>query len=319
MPVYNGRQFIEQALDSLLAQTFTNYELLISDNASSDDTEHICAEYRKRDPRIKYFRHLFNQGASANFNFVAQKALGEYFMWAGHDDFWELDFIAQCVTALDDNPGVVLCSSDVQFIDSGGNAISGDGLSVIGFQYNKLDTFGMTVQERVKELTAKLNWYTVYGVVRSAALRKTRLFTEHFGADVILLMELLLQGQTFILPERLFNYRLIPKSFRQAIEAKTPDAIPDVAKRPYTRLVKSLSNVIADSKFDQPLKNIMIEDLINNAGYNTVLWRDCILRENSRWAHLYIRCNPYFKQLFSHIVGAYVRRSLRKQLHDNPY
>lgn len=93
MPVYNGENFIREALDSLLAQTFTVFELIISDNASTDSTSLICREYANKDKRIKYIRQTENRGAQFNFWFVCQKACGDYFMWAAADDTWDKDFI----------------------------------------------------------------------------------------------------------------------------------------------------------------------------------------------------------------------------------
>ncbi|MCT7961885.1 glycosyltransferase [Laspinema sp. D1] len=93
MPVYNGVNFINKALDSLLDQTFTNFELIISDNASTDETETICGEYAKRDNRIRYIRQPENQGALANFQFVLNEAVGDYFMWAAADDVWDKKWI----------------------------------------------------------------------------------------------------------------------------------------------------------------------------------------------------------------------------------
>ena len=94
MPVYNGEKFIDDALDSLLEQTFTNFELILSDNASTDATESICRNYAKRDSRIKYFRQEKNIGALRNFQFVLDEAVGEYFMWAACDDKWHGSWIA---------------------------------------------------------------------------------------------------------------------------------------------------------------------------------------------------------------------------------
>lgn len=88
MPVYNGAKYIRNALDSLLAQTYADFELIISDNASTDDTEAICLEYTARDARIRYSRQASNIGSSSNFRFVLEQARGRYFMWAAADDFW---------------------------------------------------------------------------------------------------------------------------------------------------------------------------------------------------------------------------------------
>ncbi len=89
MPVYNGEKYIREALDSLLAQTFVNFELIISDNASTDATEKICQMYAAKDPRIRFARQPENRGALANFKFVLDEARGEYFMWAAADDIWD--------------------------------------------------------------------------------------------------------------------------------------------------------------------------------------------------------------------------------------
>lgn len=94
MPVYNGEPFIREALDSLLAQTFTDFELIISDNASTDGTEAICRDYAAKDKRIRYVRQAENRGAAANFQFVLDEAVGEYFMWAAADDVWDRQWIA---------------------------------------------------------------------------------------------------------------------------------------------------------------------------------------------------------------------------------
>jgi len=93
MPVYNGEPFIRKALDSLLAQTFTDIELIISDNGSTDGTEAICREYAACDARIRYVRQPENRGMSFNFLFVLDEARGEYFMWAAADDVWDVKYI----------------------------------------------------------------------------------------------------------------------------------------------------------------------------------------------------------------------------------
>jgi len=112
MPVYNGEPYIREALDSLLAQTFTDFELIISDNASTDNTESICREYAAKDPRIRYIRQPENRGAIANFKFVLDQARGEYFMWAAHDDRWDSMFIELTSHTLDNDLNVGLAFSD---------------------------------------------------------------------------------------------------------------------------------------------------------------------------------------------------------------
>lgn len=101
MPVYNGERFIREALDSLLAQTFKDFELIISDNASTDATESICRNYAEQDSRIRYIRQQENIGALPNFQFVLNEASGEYFMWAACDDKWDRDWIKSLRSALE--------------------------------------------------------------------------------------------------------------------------------------------------------------------------------------------------------------------------
>lgn len=93
MPVYNGEKFIREAIDSLLVQTFADFELIISDNASTDATEKICLNYAATDKRIHYIRQKQNIGAGKNFLFVLQQGIGEYFMWAACDDIWDRDYL----------------------------------------------------------------------------------------------------------------------------------------------------------------------------------------------------------------------------------
>src|SRR6266508_180906 len=89
MPVFNGQRFIRQALDSLLSMDYPNFELIISDNASTDGTAEICQDYAARDRRIRFYRNAKNEGAFGNFARVLALARGNYFMWAAHDDIWE--------------------------------------------------------------------------------------------------------------------------------------------------------------------------------------------------------------------------------------
>jgi glycosyltransferase involved in cell wall biosynthesis len=115
LPVYNGEPFIREALDSLLAQTFANFELIISDNASTDRTEEICREYAGRDARIRYIRQMENIGASANFQFLLGEANGKYFMWAAADDIRSVSFLEFNLKFLENNHDYIASTSPVRF------------------------------------------------------------------------------------------------------------------------------------------------------------------------------------------------------------
>lgn len=119
LAVYNGERFLRRALDSLLSQTYSNFELVISENASTDGTRAICQEYASRDPRVKLHPIDQNIGAVENFKRVLSLATGEYFMWAGDDDFWLPDFVKALVAAHEANRrvGVAMCAVDRVFPD----------------------------------------------------------------------------------------------------------------------------------------------------------------------------------------------------------
>ncbi len=130
LAVYNGENFIRAAIDSILAQTFTDFELVISDNASTDKTQEICLEYAAKDGRIRYYRCERNMGAAWNQNRVFELSRGEYFRLAAHDDVIAPEYLAKCVEVLDQNPSVVLCHSWTKAINDQGEVIEDQGMGV---------------------------------------------------------------------------------------------------------------------------------------------------------------------------------------------
>jgi glycosyltransferase involved in cell wall biosynthesis len=119
LPVFNSEKTIVRALDSLLAQSYPNFEIIVSDNLSDDKTTEICKKYAQRDHRIKFYLNEKNLGINANFKIVCEKAMGKYFMWAAGDDFWEPEFVATLVKELESDPriGVALCAVKRQYPD----------------------------------------------------------------------------------------------------------------------------------------------------------------------------------------------------------
>lgn len=122
LTTYNGEKYIKEAIDSLLNQSYSNFTLFISDDASNDNTAEICREYAAKDSRIVYFRQEKNLGMFPNFDFVLNKAEGEYFMWASHDDVWGKDFIKICVENIE-NKNVDAAISTVADINSEGKIL----------------------------------------------------------------------------------------------------------------------------------------------------------------------------------------------------
>lgn len=108
LPVYNGEKYVSESIEALLGQSFADFELIISDNASTDTTGDICRRYEKQDSRVRYFRQPRNIGLSPNHNFLVEQARGELFKWASYDDLYARDLLERCVDALDKYPEIVL-------------------------------------------------------------------------------------------------------------------------------------------------------------------------------------------------------------------
>lgn len=209
LPVHDGENYLREAIDSLLAQSYTDFELIISDNASTDSTATICQEYARRDSRIRYCRFEQNIGAAGNYNFVFERSRGKYFKWAAHDDICAPDFLRRCVEALDKDDSLVLCYTQVVLIDEHGCPIGeyNEGKNLVSG--SAVDRFEQLFQSP-KECNA------VFGVIRSDALARTSLIGSYFAADRTLLAELALLGRFHEVPERLFLRRDHPHTSLRA-------------------------------------------------------------------------------------------------------
>lgn len=213
LPVYNGAQFIEEALDSILAQTFTDFELIISDNASTDQTEQICRTYAVRDKRIRYLRQDHNIGAGNNFNFVFKHASGEYFKWVAHDDVYDPEFLSKCVKLLDEAPrSVVLCVPRIKLIDEHSNVIAQDGFASTRFlTHNTEMVCELRFPEVLRVLAKGAVTRIIWGLMRTEALQKTRLFIPYHSGDIVLAAEMSLLGTFWQTSDYLLSMRLHPK------------------------------------------------------------------------------------------------------------
>jgi len=123
IPVFNGQELLPELLNSLLAQTFRDFEILICDNASSDRTPHICRKYERSDSRVHYVRNQRNLGAVANFNRVFELSTAPLFKWAAHDDLYHETYLDACVRLLEENPDVILAHTGTAFIDERGEML----------------------------------------------------------------------------------------------------------------------------------------------------------------------------------------------------
>ncbi len=213
-PAYNGENFIREAIESILNQTFTDFELIISDNASTDQTESICRAYQAQDNRVKYFRNDYNMGASANYTKVFQLATGQYFKWAAHDDVCQPEFLERCVEVLERDPSVILCYARTITIDADRQPRK---------QWAARPAFSSTVPvKRYQEVFEPLETFPIWGVIRTEILRKTPLLGNYTSHDLPLLAELSLYGKFHEIPEFLFLSREHPQRSVRAYDFNNP-------------------------------------------------------------------------------------------------
>lgn len=188
MPVYNGERFISVALESLLNQTFTDFELIITDNASTDGTEASCRDFAQRDGRINYIRNKSNLGAAANFNLGYRRSQGTYFKWCAHDDFLSHDYLEQCVKVLDATPNAVVAYGRLKGVDS-----TGAPTGYTERHIPDLDVGSPPLRFR-KLLAAHGLDAAMFGLFRGQVLAETSLHAPYYGSDCALLAELALLG-----------------------------------------------------------------------------------------------------------------------------
>jgi glycosyltransferase involved in cell wall biosynthesis len=210
LPVYNGEQYLREAIDAVLGQTFCDLELIISDNASTDSTEQICHEYVAADPRVRYYRAARNQGAARNFNRTFDLARGEYFKWIAVDDLIAPDNLDRCVEALERRPKAVLAYTLAHHIDAAGHAFSSNGLlGPVGFRGGRVSRFKQLLGRFSEDLGVSAPMI-LFGTYRRAALAKVRPMGGYFASDLVLLAELALIGEFVEIPDRLLSIRIHP-------------------------------------------------------------------------------------------------------------
>jgi glycosyltransferase involved in cell wall biosynthesis len=198
LPVWNGEATLRRCLDSLLAQDFTDFEVVVSDNASTDGTSRILDEYAARDPRIRVSRNQENIGQIENVNLVFRQSRGEYFRWIGATDWLEPHYASRCIDALDANPGAILVTSYFRIH-------RGDGTSRYEeYRGERVDS------ERPERRFARMLWFyfagdakydPIYSMMRRDALARTHLVWMMDWGDRMMGAELALLGRFQHVPE----------------------------------------------------------------------------------------------------------------------
>jgi len=242
MPVYNGEQLIQEALESLLSQDFKDFELIISDNASTDATAEICQMYATRDSRIRYYRNENNIGPTANFNRLVHLACGNYFMWAAYDDLWEPSYISHMVDALDNNLKAVLafCDYDTMYIyNKSSSRYTGTWTKML-----ERDDFLRLVVASYKEPIETTAASYIYGLIRKDILLKCggmeSRVNAYKGADLVTIFHLLYYGPFVKVNSLLFHKRYDSPNNR--IES----SIQKLSKQSFFSLIISYLKYMAD-------------------------------------------------------------------------
>lgn len=209
IPVYNGQDFLPSALDSLLAQTFQEFEVVISDNASTDRTAEICRAYAAREPRIRYYVNEKNIGLAGNHNRLIGLAHGKYFMFHAHDDQSAPEYLTRCLEVLNQNPEVVLCFAKTVDIDEHGTLIGRDN------DHRQREIPTETLDLNAKEPHVRFRDIIQldhqcepdYGIMRLDILRKTLMHGNYADGDRVMLAEMALHGPFHMIREPLFFHR----------------------------------------------------------------------------------------------------------------
>ncbi len=219
LPVYNGGKFIRKRLETLLSQTFTDFELIISDNASTDSTSEICKKFEKKDKRIRYIRQESNMGAVWNFNFVLKEARCDYFVWASADDLWHTDFLKKNMGILVTKKNFVGCKAKETLVQSE-DVVKKNYSSARKYLRDKMGLrrtrqaeithlFPITgsYDNKVRKFMKLLPGNMFYGVIRTDALRKSTIDDSFMGADWCYDLNILRYGDFYELEETML-YRI---------------------------------------------------------------------------------------------------------------
>ena len=205
LPVYNGSNYLEAAIESVLSQSWGNLELIIYDNASTDNTESICRRALERDSRVRYYKQEKNLGAARNFNSTFEKARGKYFKWASHDDLLGPRFIEDSVTFLEENPDYVMCWPTLDHVNEDAEHLRPQGVPNLSVTHKRYS--GRLRQLFDYQIAGDDIIPSIFSVIRHSALENTRLWQRFTSSEEILMLELLMQGKSHQLDQVGFYFR----------------------------------------------------------------------------------------------------------------
>lgn len=211
IPVYNGEDYLEDAIRSVLGQSFDDLELIVCDNASTDRTPQIIRDYAASDRRVVALTNPRNLGAAPNYNRVFRQSRGAYFKWLAHDDRMLPDYLQETVAVLDARPDVVLVNSLVEYIDPAGRPIGiyDSGLSRADDPSPSRRFAAMVLRSH--------SCVDFFGLVRRAAMTDSLLHAPFHGADRAFLAQMALRGRLAQLRTPLVQMREHPHRYTRRL------------------------------------------------------------------------------------------------------
>jgi hypothetical protein len=278
IPVYNGAHCIRQALDHLLGQTYTHLELVICDNASTDDTSAICQEYARRDTRVRYYRNSTNVGVVNNFRLAVAHSTGTYFMWSAADDRKPLTAVTDCLRALQAQPAAVMAHG-VILVQSPGR----DDLVPIP---NAMDLTMSDPAARIRAFTAgHTHNAMLYGLYRLEALRQVCL-GQGLGHDYLLCLRMCMLGPVAYTPTPIVIY---------AERHPRPNDNPM-----YTPLPLTLGNLLCTGRLRRrKCWTVLLRGCSDLGHLQRVSWPR---RWRGIWAHVMAFCRRYHYWLAREVI-----------------
>jgi len=216
IPIFNEEKFIKQCLESILSQTYTNFEVIISDNVSTDNTSKICEEFAKMDDRIRYVRQKKHLYFWSNFGYLLNQSQSVYFVWHAADDIWENTFLEKNIFSLEQNKKFVGSISQIERY--GGDVKNFDVISTDSFFQKKYKKFRSVFRpftlssicgEYFDKAQKFLNVPTailMYSVFRTNELKKYFVEKKMAAIDYALILNILESGDLNVLDEILLKY-----------------------------------------------------------------------------------------------------------------
>ena len=258
MPVYNGADFIEQALSAIVQQSYGNWKLLVSDNVSTDGTWEIFQGWAARDERIVLHRQATNIGAMPNFCYLLDRADTEYFMWHAYDDWLAPNYLEELVGCLQANPDCTLACPTVDRVAADGNLM-------------RRVEFPLALPsarlERVKHLLDRPEPAWIYGLFRTEALRRAQRLADSFGWvwawDHVVILSLIVNDRICGTDRTIFFYRMLGLSDGQYAPATTTARYPFVARYLWLHL-----KIWTSSRL-KPLEKLRCAPWVLRHGFNT--------------------------------------------------